>query len=270
MATLNAKKIFLWRDSVVYLGDSFDPDLHRHHAVQCCISITGKLKVRWDGVEQWQSCSAAIIGANVNHSIISTEGPVCLIYLEKSSNSYRTILDYHCTESSCQIRKEPLLLKNKIPVCLSLRLSKCLLNNVGLAAANELKEKCLRFFKGFISEVGALDPRISHLLNLLHQRPEQAFIFTGGDLAQSINLSESRMQHLFKQQVGIPIRRYILWAKLRYVIELALGGSTLTEAAHSGGFADSAHFSRTFRAMFGISPSLLVSSEEKLHSLFCD
>ncbi len=30
---------------------------------------------------------------------------------------------------------------------------------------------------------------------------------------------------------------------------------SLTDASHAGGFADSAHFSRTFRSMFGISPS---------------
>lgn len=34
-------------------------------------------------------------------------------------------------------------------------------------------------------------------------------------------------------------------------------GAGLTEAAHRAGFADSAHLSRTFRAMFGVAPSLL-------------
>ena len=37
-------------------------------------------------------------------------------------------------------------------------------------------------------------------------------------------------------------------------------GASLTEAAHLAGFADSAHLSRTFRAMFGVAPSLLFKS----------
>jgi AraC-like DNA-binding protein len=34
-------------------------------------------------------------------------------------------------------------------------------------------------------------------------------------------------------------------------------GAALTEAAHGAGFADSAHLSRTFRRMFGISAASL-------------
>lgn len=38
---------------------------------------------------------------------------------------------------------------------------------------------------------------------------------------------------------------------MRAVEQLA-GGKRLTEAAHHAGFADSAHFSRTFQRMFGL------------------
>ena len=46
-------------------------------------------------------------------------------------------------------------------------------------------------------------------------------------------------------------------------------GSSLTEAAHEAGFADSAHLSRTFRATFGIAPSFLFE-RGRLSVTFCE
>jgi len=48
-----------------------------------------------------------------------------------------------------------------------------------------------------------------------------------------------------------------LWCRLRSATEAALRGASLTEAAHLAEFSDSAHRSRSFRAMYGVVPSLL-------------
>jgi AraC-like DNA-binding protein len=76
-------------------------------------------------------------------------------------------------------------------------------------------------------------------------------------LAKAVCLSSSRLAHRFREATGVPLRRYVLWCRLRAAAEAAMRGSNLTEAAHLAGFADSAHLSRTFRAMFGVTPSLL-------------
>jgi AraC family transcriptional regulator len=44
---------------------------------------------------------------------------------------------------------------------------------------------------------------------------------------------------------------------------------SLTEAAHMAGFADSAHLSRTFRATFGVTPSLLFKPGQ-IKATFCE
>ena len=59
------------------------------------------------------------------------------------------------------------------------------------------------------------------------------------------------------EQTGLPFRTYLLWQRLTKAVELFAAGSTLTDAAHDAGFADSAHLSRTFRRMFGIAADSL-------------
>jgi AraC-like DNA-binding protein len=62
---------------------------------------------------------------------------------------------------------------------------------------------------------------------------------------------------LFVEQTGLPFRTYLLWLRLSRALEGAAAGAPLTQAAHEAGFADSAHFSRTFKRMFGIAPTAL-------------
>ncbi|MBL8260464.1 MAG: helix-turn-helix transcriptional regulator [Candidatus Competibacteraceae bacterium] len=75
------------------------------------------------------------------------------------------------------------------------------------------------------------------------------------ELARHVNLSPTRLVHLFKEEVGVPIRRFRQWHRMRVVAALIAKGNTLTDAALGAGFADSSHFSRAFRNMFGITPS---------------
>ncbi len=72
------------------------------------------------------------------------------------------------------------------------------------------------------------------------------------DLASQVRLSLSQLERLFGDQVGLSIRRLVLWRCLRLALAMVLRGSNLTDAAHAANFADSAHFSRTVRSMFGI------------------
>jgi AraC-like DNA-binding protein len=76
-------------------------------------------------------------------------------------------------------------------------------------------------------------------------------------VARHVNLSPSRASHLFVEQVGLPLKTYILWLRLQKAVQRYSEGATLTDAAHGAGFADSAHLSRTFRRMFGLPATAL-------------
>lgn len=76
-------------------------------------------------------------------------------------------------------------------------------------------------------------------------------------LAARVRLSPSRLMHVFTESVGIPLRPYLLWLKLQRAATSIVNGVGLSEAAVEAGFADAAHMSRTFKRMFGMTPSAL-------------
>jgi AraC-like DNA-binding protein len=79
------------------------------------------------------------------------------------------------------------------------------------------------------------------------------------DLAGEVGISASRLGHLFAAELGLPYGAYVRWARLQKVVESLRAGSTLTGAAHAGGFTDSAHMTRMCRQVFGIPPSEFVA-----------
>jgi len=81
-------------------------------------------------------------------------------------------------------------------------------------------------------------------------------------LMEIAHLSESRMLHLFKEKMGLPIRNYILWFRLKTVLLQILDGKSLTEAAYSAGFSDQAHMTRTCVKMLGIPPSQIIKNSK--------
>lgn len=84
-------------------------------------------------------------------------------------------------------------------------------------------------------------------------------------LAEEVGISVSRLTHVFSDQIGVPIRSYARWMRLVTAVEHLARGRSITEAAHDAGFADAAHFTRTFRSMFGLSPSEAVGLGTWLH-----
>jgi transcriptional regulator GlxA family with amidase domain len=75
------------------------------------------------------------------------------------------------------------------------------------------------------------------------------------DLAALAKLSRCHFAYAFKQSLGCTPHRYVMSRRLEKARELlAAASSPISEIALVTGFADQSHFSRCFRAFFGISP----------------
>lgn len=87
-------------------------------------------------------------------------------------------------------------------------------------------------------------------------------------LAAEVDLSTSRLQHLVRDQVGIPLSRWLLWRRTLVALDLILNGTTVTEAAYRAGFADGPDFTRRFREFFAAPPTAALQ-DPRIHTVVC-
>lgn len=113
-----------------------------------------------------------------------------------------------------------------------------------------------------------IDPRVGEALVGIEQRLDRKV--SALELAGDVFLSEGRFGHLFKQEVGIPLRRYLLWRRLLMGMNSIFCGRNFTYAAHEAGFTDLAHFSHTCQSMFGLSLSDMFAERQLISVQWCD
>ena len=73
--------------------------------------------------------------------------------------------------------------------------------------------------------------------------------------AEAVGLSESRFRHLFREELGVNLKRFQLHLKCQRALTLWRDGMSLTDLALAAGFYDQPHLNRTLRAMFDTLPS---------------
>jgi AraC family transcriptional regulator len=75
------------------------------------------------------------------------------------------------------------------------------------------------------------------------------------DIARSLYVSAYHLCRLFREEVGVPIHRYLNRLRLREALgPITKGTSDLSELALGLGFSSHSHFTASFRKEFGVSP----------------
>lgn len=97
--------------------------------------------------------------------------------------------------------------------------------------------------------------RIRAVLQTIHQRSNQDLSLA--DLARSVHLHPAYFNHLFKTWVGTPPMKFLEQHRIRRAKELlSLTDRTVADIATEIGYSDPLYFSRAFRRVTGVSPSL--------------
>jgi AraC family transcriptional regulator of arabinose operon len=98
-----------------------------------------------------------------------------------------------------------------------------------------------------------IDSRVEQVLHMLSQDMKK--IVRIEDLAKAVNLSASRLSHLFKEETGESILDTLNKMRLRQAaMLLEHTDRTASEAALDVGFQSYNHFAESFRKFYGVSP----------------
>lgn len=99
----------------------------------------------------------------------------------------------------------------------------------------------------------ARDDRATKILSYINEHIDKPEKLKVEHLAETFLISPTYLSEFFKKQIKMPLREYIIKAKLKLVeIRLLNSDYTLTEIAADLGFTDVSHLSKTFKRYVGI------------------
>ena len=229
----------------VHLRASAGPDLHAHYAIQLALGMSHDAVLRLAPRGAEQRAAGWRIGSQQAHWL-AVEGVGVTMHFDPLSESGRRL--------SARIGGVRALTAAEC-AAIRIEMEECWARGWKAADLMDAAARIVDLLTWPGAPREAPDPRVRRVLAaILRNTGENAPL---ADLAAMVNLSESRLAHLFRRDVGIPVRQYRLWARLRRALEHCARGHSLTEAAHAAGFADSAQFCRICRRMFGAAPSRL-------------
>ena len=232
-------------DHIMLRAEYRTPDPHSHLAVHFIAGLDGPVHcvVSGDSFD----ADAVFIASDVVHTAYAETGDM-LVFLfdtagsiaEEAQKQYLCGRPYFCGDKET-VEKLREIWKNNPPAQADSLITQLLgLDTVG----NTLR-----------------DERISQGLEYLRSLDEVPEDITA-QLCAKVCLSPSRLSHLFKENVGISLHRYLAMDKMRkgYIHFQKYGN--ITEASMRAGFDSPSHFAATCKRMFGISFSEFVKGSE--------
>ncbi len=245
---MTAGHVLIWPGRAIYAGPLLENEAHAHHAIQISIALHDTLSIQAPPDRRWRAFRAVVSAPDQPHRL-RCRGSVAQIYLDPESAAGLSV-----RQKTGHVGLKAIDVDHLETLAAALHPGPSGQPDPGQVARfiDEITGSATPDFSRDL-----IDPRIQKTLTTVN-------CFAGHHvslrtLAGRVALSPSRLGALFRRDIGIPIRRYLLWLRLIEAIEVLSTGANLTRAAHDAGFADSAHLTRTFRRMFGMPPSALQS-----------
>lgn len=237
---------FFWHDMALYVGPVVPSDPHAHFCLELTLPLDGELDANLADGSRADGIGGALVGSNVAHRHrIRGRRMAQLIVgpLTRSGRALRAGLGRRPVGAISVEEAEPF--RQDLAG---------LVDDGDLDRARVTAHSLVRHLSPIPPEPPA-DPRVLRTMQRLLGEFERNSPVR--DLARQAGISESHLSHLFRRVVGVPVRTYRRWLRLRAGVILGMSGWDLSDAAHEAGFADQADFSRSCREAFGAPPSTI-------------
>lgn len=223
---------------------------HAHHAIQVAIALEGCLAIA-TASDGWRETRGVIVRPDTEHSFDCNGAQAVMLFVdpESSEGAWLVAALHHDTTSVSDARLEAI-----VP---ELRAFANAPEDVDDVAA--LIGRCVHGLRPGLAPARRFDSRITSVLDTI--RASDDLHISLDQAADTACLSPTRFAHLFKEQVGLPFSRYMLWRKLTRAMVAIASEETIAAAAHAADFADAAHLTRTFYQMVGMAPSVLMRGD---------
>jgi AraC family transcriptional regulator len=244
----DAVRWFVWDGGFFAMGRAHGVvPPHAHHAIQIVLALDGEIAACGPD-ERWQTGRGVIIGNDVEHSYDSRDAFAAMLFVDPESTEGLWL------GSSLQ-DGITLVPERRVVTCVE-ELKRFRERPMESLEPGALIRHCVQALSAGAPPARRIDPRVTQVLRQIQHSDDLRMSLESA--AASAFLSPSRFAHLFKQQLGLPFRRYLLWRKLTRAMLVIGREGTVTAAAHAADFADAAHLTRTFSEMFGIPPTVML------------
>lgn len=233
--------IFLWNENIGAVTDRIEASSHTHWMYQFFISLSGTLMIDIENHEI--NTSAIIVNKQVRHEFCG-KGKHHLTFLVNPTSEIGRQLASHFEGNESYYL---------IPEKISRQL-------VRIATEKTIDySNLVQVLTDCFSSSAAknYDLRVEELLKNVTECKCQYDSHKVSELADQLNVSQSRLSHIFKENTGIPLKSYLLLHQLFTAYHQIFAGMSVTEAAHYAGFDSSAHFAATSKKMTGMSAKLI-------------
>jgi AraC family transcriptional regulator len=249
-ATVGTGHFVSWDGGCLFLSRATDvTPMHAHYAIQIAFAAERGIRFRASDRDEWTQYDGVVIASRQPHTMDASRVPFnAVLFVEPETREGRALAERFQLSGISALPADAVA--DVAPALFA-----AWREQKSVSAITAAAQRVVQQLTGGLEPSVVSDERILRAVAYIKSHLDAPL--TLGDVAAEACLSPSRFRHLFVEETGMALRPYILWRRFLRVWDLLMAGESLSSAAHSAGFADAAHLTRTCRRMFGFPPSAL-------------